>query len=190
MNKKVLVICVLIQMTFVACNNIYNLTPKILYVKDSKPCTDSLYEVWGHYYNARTIELQFIVKNCSGEDLYLPLSTYLTPKDGSIYVCLSNGQECITPNYSIKKVPYDSDIISANDSMRIFIKILSFPKWQRDWCNVGMDIEEIMSKLKITYKNNKDYPEKTPKKANLIFDEKFTDYAIYEIPSGGSIDEM
>lgn len=190
MNKKLLVICVLIQMTFVACNSIYNLTPKILYVKDSKPCTDSLYEVWGHYYNAREIELQFVVKNRTGEDLYLPLSTHLFPKDDSISVCLSNGQECITPVYYIKKVPYDSDIIRANESMRIIIKILSFPEWQRDWCNVSMDIEEIISKLKITYKSNKDYPDKTLKKANLIFDEKITDYTIYEIPSGRSIDIM
>lgn len=152
-NKISVIIGVAFQLLLVACNsnNTYTLTPKSLYIKDSKPCTDSLYEVWGRSYNGREIEFQFVVNNNTDEKLYLPLSAWNRKNTDSISVCFINGTEKIVPYFSVKKVPFDSDFINANDSMRIFVKLYGFPEWQKDWCNVNLEIEDIISKLRITY---------------------------------------
>lgn len=186
-SKKNIITCIVFQMLLVACNNTFTLTPKSLYITDSKPCTDSLYEVWNHSYNGREIRLQFVIENSTDEKLYLPLSTWYRKKTDSISVCFTNGKEEIVPYFSVKKIPYNSDFINAHDSIRIFIKLCRFPEWQKDWCNANSNIEEIIPKLRIKHFSSNNQSKKI-KKAIIRFDNVITKYIIYEIPSGGNID--
>lgn len=190
MDNKMGIITCFVLIIMCACDNTYKLKTKSLYITDSKPCTDSLYEVWNHSYNGRQIELQFVVENSTNKKLYLPLSTWYKKSTDSISVCLTNGKEKIVPYFSVKKVPYDSDIINVNDSMRIFIRICRFPEWQEKWCNANTNIHDIISMLRVSYYSNDSPMKHIEKKAKIEFDKVITKYSLFEIPSGGNIDSF
>lgn len=170
----------------IACSKDYELRPCSLYITDSKPCTDSLAEIRKNSYNARTLDLQFVIKNNTGKSLCIPIKTV---NPSNISVCLTNEQDTIIPKFTVKKVPYNTNIINEGDSIRLFVKLYRFPDWQSDWCNVNTDVKQIISMLRISYHGG-DCSDTSTDKVVLKFDEIQSNYTLYVIPPGAIIDEM
>lgn len=174
---------------FIACNRNEEVRPELLCIKDSKPCTDSLVKVRGGY-NERFLELVYSVKNSTDKKLYLPIRAYLFNDSikSTISVYLENQNDTIKPIFRINKIPYNKDVIDAGDSMLIFVRLYNFPSWQKKWCNVNTDAEDIVSKLRLRYVRSDKDVNNTAKRISITFDDNPKNYKHYVIPRGSSID--
>lgn len=180
---KKIVFCVLIA-CIVGCQTEYKTNAKFVCVTDSKPCTDSLYEIEGRHYNGRNIQFRYLIKNDTQESMYIPIRTRNNENHSSVKILLVNEKDTIVPKYEIKKIPFDSDIINVGDSMWINIEIFRFPDWQNDKITVNTDVHDIVNMLRVEY--IKDVKDKKIgfNQYDVKFEQNHPNVNYFEIPRG------
>lgn len=175
----------------ISCQTEYKTKARFICVTDSKPCTDSLYEIEGHHYNGRNIKFRYLVKNDTPENIYLPIRTWSNKNVSSnIKIFLVNGKDTIVPKYDIKKIPFNSDIINAGDSMWIDIEIFRFPDWQNDKITVNADVHDIVNMLKVEYCKDPRDKNTQVNHYDLEFEKSHQNVIYYVIPPGCNIDPL
>lgn len=184
-GKKILLL--LFAILTISCENRYVINAKMICVEDSKPCTDSLYEIEGRRYNGRTLDFTYLIKNEMNEKLFIPINTrYRNTVLSHIKVYFIDNNDTIVPDYEIKKVPYNSEIINPNDSMWIIIHIFRIPDWQRGSITVNTNIHDIVRKLNIEYCEDSKDDTTLLKRPKLIFEKVDKEVKYYELPRGGN----
>ena len=150
MDYKMLFIS-LLTICMIGCRKDQVYTMRCLRITDYKPYSDSLYKAEGGY-NVREIKFYYSLPNHSNKPIYVPLRTWFRKNVSSeIKVFFVDNTDTVIPHYSIDKVPYNSDIINANDSMLVMIKIFHFPDWQTKWINADSSLETVIKKLRLKY---------------------------------------
>ena len=150
MDYKILFIS-LLTICMIGCRKEQVYTMRCLRITDYKPYSDSLYKAKGGY-NVRKIQFYYSLPNHSNKPIYVPLRTWFRKNVSSeIKVFFVDNTDTVIPHYSIDKVPYNSDIINANDSMLVMIKIFHFPDWQTKWINADSSLETVIKKLRLKY---------------------------------------
>ena len=141
----------LLTICMIGCRKDQVYTMRCLRITDYKPYSDSLYKAKGGY-NVRKIQFYYSLSNPSNKPIYVPLRTWFRKNVSSeIKVFFVDNTDTVIPHYSIDKVPYNSDIINANDSMLVMIKIFHFPDWQTKWINADSSLETVIKKLRLKY---------------------------------------
>jgi hypothetical protein len=187
--KKVLFF--VLMACIISCQTKYETNARFVCVIDSKPCTDSLYEIEGRYYNGRTIKFRYLIINDTPESVYLPIKTRSNDIVSShINVFFANGHDTIVPKYDITKVPFNSDIIEADDSMWVDVEIFRFPDWQNANITVNTDVHDIANMLRVEY--CKDVKDRNPQfnQYDLDFEQNHPNVNYFEIPRGSNIYPM
>lgn len=187
--KKVLFF--VLMACIISCQTKYETNARFVCVIDSKPCTDSLYEIEGRYYNGRTIQFRYLIKNDTPESIYIPIRARSHKNVSSnIKIFLVNENDTIVPKYGITKIPFDSDIINAGDSMWINIEIFRFPDWQNANITVNTDVHDIANMLRVEY--CKDVKDRNPQfnQYDLEFELNHPNVNYFEIPRGSNIYPM
>ena len=150
MDYKMLFIS-LLTICMIGCRKEQVYTMRCLRITDYKPYSDSLYKAKGGY-NVRKIQFYYSLPNHSNKPIYVPLRTWFRKNVSSeIKVFFVDNTDTVIPHYSIDKVPYNSDIINANDSMLVMINIFHFPDWQTKWINADSSLETVIKKLRLKY---------------------------------------
>lgn len=150
MNYKMLFIS-LLTICMIGCRKDQVYTMRCLRITDYKPYSDSLYKAKGGY-NVRKIQFYYSLPNHSNKPIYVPLRTWFRKNMSSeIKVFFVDNTDTVIPHYSIDKVPCNSDIINANDSMLVMIKIFHFPDWQTKWINADSSLDTVIKKLRLEY---------------------------------------
>lgn len=150
MDYKMLFIS-LLTICMIGCRKDQVYTMRCLRITDYKPYSDSLYKAEGGY-NVREIKFYYSLPNHSNKPIYVPLRTWFRKNVSSeIKVFFVDNTDTVIPHYSIDKVPCNSNIINANDSMLVMIKIFHFPDWQTKWINADSSLETVIKKLRLKY---------------------------------------
>ena len=150
MDYKMLFIS-LLTICMIGCRKDQVYTMRCLRITDYKPFSDSLYKAEGGY-NVRKIQFYYSLPNHSNKPIYVPLRTWFRKNVSSeIKVFFVDNTDTVIPHYSIDKVPCNSNIINANDSMLVMIKIFHFPDWQTKWINADSSLETVIKKLRLKY---------------------------------------
>ena len=150
MDYKMLFIS-LLTICMIGCRKEQVYTMRCLRITDYKPYSDSLYKAKGGY-NVRKIQFYYSLPNHSNKPIYVPLRTWFRKNVSSeIKVFFVDNTDTVIPHYSIDKVPCNSNIINANDSMLVMIKIFHFPDWQTKWINADSSLETVIKKLRLKY---------------------------------------
>ena len=150
MDYKMLFIS-LLTICMIGCRKDQVYTMRCLRITDYKPFSDSLYKAEGGY-NVREIKFYYSLPNPSNKPIYVPLRTLFRKNISSeIKVFFVDNTDTVIPHYSIDKVPCNSNIINANDSMLVMIKIFHFPDWQTKWINADSSLETVIKKLRLKY---------------------------------------
>lgn len=150
MNYKMLFIS-LLTICMIGCRKEQVYTMRCLRITDYKPFSDSLYKAVGGY-NVRKIQFYYSLPNHSNKPIYVPLRTWFRKNVSSeIKVFFVDNTDTVIPHYSIDKVPCNSNIINANDSMLVMIKIFHFPDWQTKWINADSSLDTVIKKLRLEY---------------------------------------
>lgn len=150
MDYKILFIS-LLTICMIGCRKDQVYTMRCLRITDYKPYSDSLYKAKGGY-NVRKIQFYYSLPNHSNKPIYVPLRTWFRKNMSSeIKVFFVDNTDTVIPHYSIDKVPCNSDIINANDSMLVMIKIFHFPDWQTKWINADSSLDTVIKKLRLEY---------------------------------------
>lgn len=150
MNYKMLFIS-LLTICMIGCRKEQVYTMRCLRITDYKPFSDSLYKAEGGY-NVRKIQFYYSLPNHSNKPIYVPLRTWFRKNVSSeIKVFFVDNTDTVIPHYSIDKVPCNSNIINANDSMLVMIKIFHFPDWQTKWINADSSLDTVIKKLRLEY---------------------------------------
>lgn len=176
------------------CTNymIREVEAKFIAIKDSKPCSDSLYSEWSENVNTsnpRFIELQYHIHNHTENKMYLPIKTWSDSTVKSfIDVYFLNKADTVRPVYSTKKIPYDTNYICKGDSMILFVKIIQFEKWSKNGIDVGTDIDSLINKIHMEYHISQEDLIKGYEIPIIKFDK--SPQFCYEIPRGSSIDPL
>lgn len=159
-NKILFLIFLCCCISSCVSNTVNEVRAEFWCTRDTKPCSDSLYEEYVRenpakkHLNPRFIELAYSIKNVSNETIYLPLVTWLgnpVNTESTIKASFVFPNDTITPYISISKSPYKSNYINAGDSTLVFIKIMNFDEWESGEINVGSDIDTILSHLRLQY---------------------------------------
>ena len=150
MDYKILFIS-LLTICMIGCRKDQVYTMRCLRITDYKPFSDSLYKAEGGY-NVREIKFYYSLPNPSNKPIYVPLRTWFRKNVSSeIKVFFVDNTDTVIPHYSIDKVPCNSNIINANDSMLVMINIFHFPDWQTKWINADSSLETVIKKLRLKY---------------------------------------
>ena len=150
MDYKMLFIS-LLTICMIGCRKEQVYTMRCLRITDYKPYSDSLYKAKGGY-NVRKIQFYYSLPNHSNKPIYVPLRTWFRKNVSSeIKVFFVDNTDTVIPHYSIDKEPCNSNIINANDSMLVMIKIFHFPDWQTKWINADSSLETVIKKLRLKY---------------------------------------
>lgn len=150
MDYKILFIS-LLTICMIGCRKDQVYTMRCLRITDYKPYSDSLYKARGGY-NVRKIRFYYSLPNHSNKPIYVPIRTmWHEDVSSEIKVFFVDNTDTVIPHYSIDKVPYNSDIINANDSMLVKIKIFHFPDWQTKWINADSSLDTVIKKLRLEY---------------------------------------
>ena len=150
MDYKMLFIS-LLTICMIGCRKDPAYTMRCLRITDYKPYSDSLYKAKGGY-NVRKIQFYYSLPNHSNKPIYVPLRTWFRKNVSSeIKVFFVDNTDTVIPHYSIDKVPCNSNIINANDSMLVMIKIFHFPDWQTKWINADSSLDTVIKKLRLEY---------------------------------------
>lgn len=150
MDYKMLFIS-LLTICMIGCRKEQVYTMRCLRITDYKPYSDSLYKAKGGY-NVRKIQFYYSLPNSSNKPVYVPIrAMWHEDVSSEIKVFFVDNTDTVIPQYSIDKVPYNSDIINANDSMLVMIKIFHFPDWQTKWINADSSLETVIKKLRLKY---------------------------------------
>ena len=150
MDYKILFIS-LLTICMIGCRKDQVYTMRCLRITDYKPYSDSLYKAEGGY-NVRKIQFYYSLPNHSNKPIYVPLRTWFRKNVSSeIKVFFVDNTDTVIPHYSIDKVPCNSNIINANDSMLVMIKIFHFPDWQTKWINADSSLDTVIKKLRLEY---------------------------------------
>ena len=150
MDYKILFIS-LLTICMIGCRKEQVYTMRCLRITDYKPFSDSLYKAVGGY-NVRKIQFYYSLPNHSNKPIYVPLRTWFRKNVSSeIKVFFVDNTDTVIPHYSIDKVPCNSNIINANDSMLVMIKIFHFPDWQTKWINADSSLDTVIKKLRLEY---------------------------------------
>lgn len=150
MDYKMLFIS-LLTICMIGCRKDQVYTMRCLRITDYKPYSDSLYKAKGGY-NVRKIQFYYSLPNYSNKPVYVPIRTWFRKNVSSeIKVFFVDNTDTVIPHYSIDKVPCNSNIINANDSMLVMIKIFHFPDWQTKWINADSSLETVIKKLRLKY---------------------------------------
>ena len=150
MDYKMLFIS-LLTICMIGCRKDQVYTMRCLRITDYKPYSDSLYKAKGGY-NVREIQFYYSLPNHSNKPIYVPLRTWFRKNVSSeIKVFFVDNTDTVIPHYSIDKVPCNSNIINANDSMLVMIKIFHFPDWQTKWINADSSLDTVIKKLRLEY---------------------------------------
>ena len=150
MDYKILFIS-LLTICMIGCRKDQVYTMRCLRITDYKPFSDSLYKAVGGY-NVRKIQFYYSLPNHSNKPIYVPLRTWFRKNVSSeIKVFFVDNTDTVIPHYSIDKVPCNSNIINANDSMLVMIKIFHFPDWQTKWINADSSLDTVIKKLRLEY---------------------------------------
>ena len=150
MDYKMLFIS-LLTICMIGCRKDQVYTMRCLRITDYKPFSDSLYKAKGGY-NVRKIQFYYSLPNHSNKPIYVPLRTWFRKNVSSeIKVFFVDNTDTVIPHYSIDKVPCNSNIINANDSMLVMINIFHFPDWQTKWINADSSLETVIKKLRLKY---------------------------------------
>ena len=150
MDYKMLFIS-LLTICMIGCRKDQVYTMRCLRITDYKPYSDSLYKAKGGY-NVRKIQFYYSLPNHSNKPIYVPLRTWFRKNVSSeIKVFFVDNTDTVIPHYSIDKVPCNSNIINANDSMLVMINIFHFPDWQTKWINADSSLETVIKKLRLKY---------------------------------------
>lgn len=150
MDYKILFIS-LLTICMIGCRKDQVYTMRCLRITDYKPYSDSLYKAKGGY-NVRKIQFYYSLPNHSNKPIYVPLRTWFRKNVSSeIKVFFVDNTDTVIPHYSIDKVPCNSNIINANDSMLVMIKIFHFPDWQTKWINADSSLDTVIKKLRLEY---------------------------------------
>ena len=150
MDYKILFIS-LLTICMIGCRKDQVYTMRCLRITDYKPYSDSLYKAKGGY-NVRKIQFYYSLPNHSNKPIYVPLRTWFRKNVSSeIKVFFVDNTDTVIPHYSIDKVPCNSNIINANDSMLVMINIFHFPDWQTKWINADSSLETVIKKLRLKY---------------------------------------
>ena len=135
----------------IGCRKDQVYTMRCLRITDYKPYSDSLYKAEGGY-NVREIKFYYSLPNPSNKPIYVPIrAMWHEDVSSEIKVFFVDNTDTVIPQYSIDKVPYNSDIINANDSMLVMINIFHFPDWQTKWINADSSLETVIKKLRLKY---------------------------------------
>lgn len=169
----------------ISCQRNLVCTAEYMSITDSKPFTDSLMKADGFQRNPRELRLIYKVENHSDKPLYLPVRTLFREDIFShINIYIVDGSDTITPKFSVKRVPYNSDIVNIGDSAWIHVKIFNFDKWRRNHAYTDMNIFDFAKKIRAEYcKSTKDTVPSSMYWPDLIFEE--TPRMFYAIPPGG-----
>ena len=150
MDYKMLFIS-LLTICMIGCRKDQVYTMRCLRITDYKPFSDSLYKAKGGY-NVRKIQFYYSLPTHSNKPIYVPLRTWFRKNVSSeIKVFFVDNTDTVIPHYSIDKVPCNSNIINANDSMLVMINIFHFPDWQTKWINADSSLETVIKKLRLKY---------------------------------------
>lgn len=150
MNYKMLFIS-LLTICMIGCRKEQVYTMRCLRITDYKPFSDSLYKAVGGY-NVRKIKFYYSLLNPSNKPIYVPLRTRWHKNVSSeIKVFFVDNTDTVIPQYQTQKVPYNSEIINANDSMLFMITIFNFPDWQTKWINADSSLDTVIKKLRLEY---------------------------------------
>ena len=150
MDYKMLFIS-LLTICMIGCRKDQVYTMRCRCVTDYKSFSDSLYKAKGGY-NVRKIEFYYSMPNPSNKPIYVPLRTLFQDDVSSeIKVFFVDNTDTVIPQYAIDKVPCNSNIINANDSMIVKIKIFNFPDWQTKWINADSSLDTVIKKLRLEY---------------------------------------
>ena len=150
MDYKMLFIS-LLTICMIGCRKEQVYTMRCLRITDYKPYSDSLYKAKGGY-NVRKIQFYYSLPNYSNKPVYVPIRTWFRKNVSSeIKVFFVDNTDTVIPHYSIDKVPCNSNIINANDSMLVMINIFHFPDWQTKWINADSSLETVIKKLRLKY---------------------------------------
>ena len=150
MDYKMLFIS-LLTICMIGCRKDQVYTMRCLRITDYKPFSDSLYKAKGGY-NVRKIQFYYSLPNYSNKPVYVPIRTWFRKNVSSeIKVFFVDNTDTVIPHYSIDKVPCNSNIINANDSMLVMINIFHFPDWQTKWINADSSLETVIKKLRLKY---------------------------------------
>ena len=150
MDYKMLFIS-LLTICMIGCRKDQVYTMRCLRITDYKPYSDSLYKAKGGY-NVRKIQFYYSLPNYSNKPVYVPIRTWFRKNVSSeIKVFFVDNTDTVIPHYSIDKVPCNSNIINANDSMLVMINIFHFPDWQTKWINADSSLETVIKKLRLKY---------------------------------------
>ena len=150
MDYKMLFIS-LLTICMIGCRKDQVYTMRCLRITDYKPFSDSLYKAKGGY-NVRKIQFYYTLPNPPNKPIYVPLRTWFRKNVSSeIKVFFVDNTDTVIPHYSIDKVPCNSNIINANDSILVMINIFHFPDWQTKWINADSSLETVIKKLRLKY---------------------------------------
>lgn len=150
MDYKILFIS-LLTICMIGCRKDQVYTMRCLRITDYKPYSDSLYKAKGGY-SVREIQFYYSLPNHSNKPIYVPLRTWFRKNVSSeIKVFFVDNTDTVIPHYSIDKVPCNSNIINANDSMLVMINIFHFPDWQTKWINADSSLDTVIKKLRLEY---------------------------------------
>ena len=150
MDYKMLFIS-LLTICMIGCRKEQVYTMRCLRITDYKPFSDSLYKAKGGY-NVREIQFYYSLPNHSNKPIYVPIRTWFRKNVSSeIKVFFVDNTDTVIPQYAIDKVPCNSNIINANDSMIVKIKIFNFPDWQTKWINADSSLDTVIKKLRLEY---------------------------------------
>ena len=150
MDYKILFIS-LLTICMIGCRKDQVYTMRCLRITDYKPFSDSLYKAEGGY-NVRKIKFYYSLPNYSNKPVYVPIrAMWHEDVSSEIKVFFVDNTDTVIPHYSIDKVPCNSNIINANDSMLVMIKIFHFPDWQTKWINADSSLDTVIKKLRLEY---------------------------------------
>ena len=150
MDYKMLFIS-LLTICMIGCRKDQVYTMRCLRITDYKPYSDSLYKAKGGY-NVRKIQFYYSLPNHSNKPIYVPIrAMWHEDVSSEIKVFFVDNTDTVIPHYSIDKVPCNSNIINANDSMLVMINIFHFPDWQTKWINADSSLETVIKKLRLEY---------------------------------------
>lgn len=186
--RKLVIFMALLSIVACADYRCYELSSELVCVTDSRPCTDSLFDI-EKTYNAREIELQYVVRNNTGEDVCLPLRSLSCDSHGSyISAELVDGSDTIRPTFHVMASSDKTGVIRAGDSLNIAVRLFCFPDWGNENCNVETDVKDIVSRLRLEYHRDDADACKPAVPATLSFPVNPATFSLKLIPRGASMD--
>lgn len=167
-GKKYLYVLLFLCFCFYGCKNNKNkreINAEFCILIDTRIRTDSIDSLypsprWMGNCNTRSLNMSYIIRNNSNEDIYLPVKSFCGERtdtaDTNIKVYFVNGKDTIYPRCRISRVPYKEKIVSARDSITLKVEISCLGEWSNKDIDVTTDIKTLISKLHLEYCKNPD----------------------------------